>query len=69
MFGALGSTSGYNFVYEHAEWGVDMKMIKPNFFINTFELKIVSHMFVWGSHTLAMFYAHVYVMGVATRTY
>ena len=30
MFGALGSTSGHNF-YEHAEWGVDMKMIKSNF--------------------------------------
>ena len=36
MFRALGSTFGYNFYYEHAEWNDDMKItgdVKPDFLL------------------------------------
>ena len=64
MFGALGSTSDHNFM--SGMW--THEVVRPRFLIHTFELKIVSHMYVQGGLCLQCFMPTCYVRGVATRT-
>ena len=39
--------------------GCGHELVRAGFLIHTFELKIVSHMYVQGSHMFAVFHTHV----------